>query len=816
MSLVSPYNKFFTEYELLWEPAIRTANRGRASGGMLCGIKKHCLKVKIKFEQINTCNIIRAELSEGPIFLMPVYLNYNKWDSDFVKFKNTIGMCEKNVSIIGDLNVQIGEEQSLSEEILNLNGGLRKHRTSDDNRVNTKGRRLLEFVKDMGAVILNGRMEGDYTGKYTFIGAMGSSVNDLAIINGDLAMYVKELKVHDSIFSDHMPLELVLEDRGDDREQSVNLLPKLRWDPTKVDTYKKQINQKMREIESRQENVNITAERIADIIKEVGKTKNREIHPNFKQKWFTHKCYKARSKSFAWLNIFRKTNSETAKNYYLSANRYFKDICKTERAAYYNAIGEKLRHIKDSKEWWNWAMELKNKTYSRRGAVDCKDLKNYFSSAFNVTNHNNLNNLLTRNLGNTVEELDAAISFEEVQTVLKDMKNNKAAGEDGIPVEFYKYAPPSLLNYLVKALNNILDANEVEDVFVKSVIFPIYKKGNVNDVTNYRPISFVNSICKIFSGVLNKRLVRWTEDYQVLNEFQAGFRQGYSTQDNIFNYVNAIKLKWKLGTKKIYSFFIDFKAAFDGINRSKLFHKLRIQGVSEKLCQAIEKLYRGTYSAVWDGEAISKWFSTTTGLKQGCILSPLLFALFINDLEEEIGGGINIDEVNIKLLAYADDIVFLSDEVPVLQNMIDNLGTYCKKWDLVINLTKSKIMIMKQTGGRRANHEKWTWMEEEIEIVKKYKYLGFLVTPSLNITVHLQDRIEASKTGLSTVWNTYLKKREVTLKDKLKLFNSISRSMTCYGAQVWGGDGVHCFRKVPEIFFEKNFALATNYSKLYY
>lgn len=172
------------------------------------------------------------------------------------------------------------------------------------------------------------------------------------------------------------------------------------------------------------------------------------------------------------------------------------------------------------------------------------------------------------------------------------------------------------------------------------------------------------------------------------------------------------------------------------------------------------------------------------GVKQGCILSPLLFALFINDIQNDLKGGIKISGEIFKLLAFADDIVFLAESKAELQAMIKVLENYCALWNLQVNLDKSKIMIFRN-GGKVGKNESFWFMKRKIEVVQSYKYLGVLLTSNLNLSKHFERQI--AEAGLKINWsNRILYDNNVPLRSKFHLFNAIVRSSLCYGAQVWG------------------------------
>lgn len=143
------------------------------------------------------------------------------------------------------------------------------------------------------------------------------------------------------------------------------------------------------------------------------------------------------------------------------------------------------------------------------------------------------------------DDLDKDITIEEVKTILANVKLNKAPGEDRISYEFFINAPNIFLEELTKTYNHILSSGEIDESFVKTVIFPIFKKGNPSLPSNYRGISFMNSIAKIMMGIINTRITDWIEKHKLMNEYQAGFRKKYSTMDNIFSLASIVNLKFQ-------------------------------------------------------------------------------------------------------------------------------------------------------------------------------------------------------------------------------------------------------------------------------
>jgi len=219
-----------------------------------------------------------------------------------------------------------------------------------------------------------------------------------------------------------------------------------------------------------------------------------------------------------------------------------------------------------------------------------------------------------------------------------------------------------------------------------------------------------------------------------LKENQAGFRKGYSTVDNIFTLTSIVHLHFSQN-KKVYVYFVDFKGAFDSFPRDCMFYKLRCSGLSSHIVDVLRLIYGKTTNQVWFGNTLSTMFETIQGVRQGCVLSPILFALYLNDLEEILPGGIFLGQTNVKVLLYADDLVLLSDTPDGLQEMIDALFAYCLRWGLTVNMDKSKTLVFRKTARIPANLV-WHFGNEQIQNVNQYKYLGVVLNYNLSFARH--------------------------------------------------------------------------------
>ena len=242
-------------------------------------------------------------------------------------------------------------------------------------------------------------------------------------------------------------------------------------------------------------------------------------------------------------------------------------------------------------------------------------------------------------------------------------------------------------------------------------------------IDNFRGITLLNIVCKIFTNILQSRLQCWAAAEDILIECQFGFRTGRSTTDAIF-VVNALIEKYKHKKKPLYCAFVDFKKAFDSVDHTILCKKLAKLGVSSKIIQMMANMYTKARAQVKTPEGPTDTFQCNIVVRQGCPLSPLLFNLFVNDLPDAIANeveGVTLNSLKVTCLMFADDLVLLADRPEGLQNSIDILGMYCRTQKLTVNVKKTKVLVF----GRKANHHAriWKYQEHTIETVHQYKYL---------------------------------------------------------------------------------------------
>ena len=247
--------------------------------------------------------------------------------------------------------------------------------------------------------------------------------------------------------------------------------------------------------------------------------------------------------------------------------------------------------------------------------------------------------------------LDEIPNMDEMARAIAGLKDGKAPGGDGIPAEVWKHGGENLSNRLHQLITKAWEEGSVPQAWKDASIVTIYKKGDRTDCGNYRGISLLSIAGKIFARILLNRLsIHITPE--VVPETQCGFRSNRSTVDMIFC-LRQLQEKCIEQDRPLYMVFVDFTKAFDTVRRTGLWQLLRKYGCPEKFTTMIEALHTGMMANVSVGGEVSETFGVTNGVKQGCVLAPTLFSIFLSAMLVEAFRGMG-DGVYIQSRQSAD------------------------------------------------------------------------------------------------------------------------------------------------------------------
>ena len=357
--------------------------------------------------------------------------------------------------------------------------------------------------------------------------------------------------------------------------------------------------------------------------------------------------------------------------------------------------------------------------------------------------------------GEEEEEREEEINRGEIREAIKKLKEGKASGIDEIPNEIWKYGGEEIEEWTWNFCNRIWKGEGWPEKWKEGIVVPILKKGEGKEVGDYRGVTLMPSLYKIYAMVLAERIRREVEEKGMIPRNQTGFRKGMGTVDNIYvlNYMVNRQIEKKKG--KMVAMFVDLKAAFDSVDRGKLIEAMRERGIRKGLVSRVERILKETRSRVKVGGEVGESFWTARGVRQGCPLSPLLFNILIADIEEEMGkvkwGGIKIGGKKIYTLAYADDMVLMAEKEEEMKSMIERLEKYLEEKKLELNVGKTKILRFRRGGGRMRRWE-WRWKGKEMEEVKEFTYLGYKMQRNGGQEGHIKERIKKAAAVMGQVW----------------------------------------------------------------
>ena len=377
------------------------------------------------------------------------------------------------------------------------------------------------------------------------------------------------------------------------------------------------------------------------------------------------------------------------------------------------------------------------------------------------------------------------INETAIDTAIKKLKVGKACGDDQIPAEFIKYGGPCMRTTLLKIFKLCYDKESYPSQWLKGIIKPIHKSGSKYNLDNYRGITLTSIVYKLYASILEGDLMAHLEDKNVIGDLQGAFRKNRRVEDHIFTLKNICNIR-KTKKEKTHLAFIDVSKAFDTVDRNQLFIELWDKGIRSKSWRTMFNLYKNVSAKVLLSQVESDWFYVSSGVKQGCILSPTLFNLVmrnLQDLLEKAKCGILFKEMLIPALLFADDIVLMAnsdDELQKMLNIVDNFG---KRWSLSFSEKKSKVMIT----GQRINKTKiWKLGHLNLSEVYEYKYLGVYFSRSLKDNRHISN-LKTKFTKLNGYIASILSKHMDINRMEFgsSLWHNVVMPSLTYGCGVW-------------------------------
>jgi hypothetical protein len=401
--------------------------------------------------------------------------------------------------------------------------------------------------------------------------------------------------------------------------------------------------------------------------------------------------------------------------------------------------------------------------------------------------------------------LDQPISDLEVFSALRALKPGTAPGRDGMPVDMLRSAADAINNNELRGDNTVVSAISLMFNFIlerecwptrwaDGDVVPLYKGKGSNrlDPGNYRPITLLSVVGKLFGLIINKRLVTFAEATDLTADEQGGFRAFRGTPDQVLILREIVAARSELGFQTL-AMFIDVRKAYDTVWRERAYVDLHQAGINGKLWRQLQAMHSNMTRRVRTPNGVTPPFEVERGAAQGAIESPWFYSAFVNPLVDELhrrGLGVMIGDRRVPLLMYADDIVLLASGPTELKVMCEVCTEFARQRRFQVNGPKCGIVHFGASKMQRelVVNTSWEVFGEQVEVMNSYEYLGSVTSIRIaDWSPHVHTILAKAKTRAADLLWMCRAGNGMRSRTSVVLFNALVRPILEYCAVLWEG-----------------------------
>ena len=350
---------------------------------------------------------------------------------------------------------------------------------------------------------------------------------------------------------------------------------------------------------------------------------------------------------------------------------------------------------------------------------------------------------------NRLSHLD--FNIDSILKIIRKLNPEKAHGHDGISIRMILLSSESIAKPLYMLFKNSFETSTFPVEWKKGNIIPIFKKGDKQAVSNYRPISLLPIVSKIFERIIFDTIFNYIDQNSFFNPNQSGFRPGDSCIHQLISITHDIHKSFDVNpSQEVRGLFLDISKAFDRVWHEGLLYKVKNFGIEGKLFELIESFLSNRSQRVTINGQSSNWLPIKAGVPQGSILGPLLFLCFINDLPE----GLNS---NVKLFA-DDTAIFSTANTPIeianeLTHDLEKIKDWAIQWRMIFNPDQTKPIkeIVFSRKNSIVNHPDLFFNDIKIDRCSNEKHLGLILDEKLNFKKHVDEKIKKAMKIIGTI-----------------------------------------------------------------
>jgi Reverse transcriptase (RNA-dependent DNA polymerase) len=751
--------------------------------GRLC-----VLRIKGKFFNYSIINVY-APHNELP--------NEEK-DSFYALLEKTYCDCPRSdvKIVIGDLNAQVGREGVFKSII----GSHSLHKESNDN-----GIRLINFAAMMNMVVSSTRFQRKNIHKHTFAPVRGGKKTqiDHILIDGRHATDVLNVRTYKCTHldfehhdSDHYLLGAKIRARISNIGRS-RATKCQRFDVAKLSSgeVKKSFNEKLEEELTSWDLDQLSWQQCREIISNTAEECLGRVAPT-KNPWFDDECQAAVQRVIdARKKVVTRSNTLEVKR----LQREKKKLLRQKKREYDHKIIadiEEMQSANESRKFFVAVKKARKSFYPRVAICRAKEgemicsrdgvldrWKQYFDELLNADFDGSL--YASARLYNKDDRKEVPPpTIDEVELAISRLKNNKSPGADELPAELFKSGNKALSTTLHAIISRIWECESLPDDWRLGVICPLHKKGCIMECGNYRGITLLQTAYKILAKLLSWRLDPFYDNF--LHDFQSGFRKQKSTIDQIHNVRQIIQKSYGKNVETFH-LFVDFRAAYDSVDREGLWMIMSEGGFPNKLIRLLKATLTDVRCCVKVQGSLSAEFEAKTGLRQGDELSTKLFNIALEGIcrraKVEMQG--TIFKKSSQLLGFADDIDIVGRNLRSVTDAYSRLEKEANKMGLQVNEDKTKFLMVAASERTKAivgSH--LVINDKRFEVVNEFVYLGSLVNSDFSTTDEVRRRILA---GLRAYFSLkhLLASKKLTRTTKISIYKALIRPVVLYSSETW-------------------------------
>jgi len=507
------------------------------------------------------------------------------------------------------------------------------------------------------------------------------------------------------------------------------------------------------------------------------------LRRNFKKDkplWYNRKVQEAtKTKRNKWIT-YRKTARPEDYSKYKIALRISNATIKTEKRKLEEKISSNIKL--DPKAFFKYAKQkMKSKediititnssgmTIKKETEI-AKEFNDFFVSTFTTEQ---LTTIPSPSPTNETQNREVFISEQQVEKMLSTLEPEKSQGPDNMHPRILKALSRHVAKPLAHIFEKSLQTGEVPSDWKLANVTPIHKKGTKTQVTNYRPISLTSQVCRVLEGIIKQEILEDILSHNSLYQTQHGFLPKKSCVTNLLSFLEDVTKNVDGGTP-IDTIYLDFTKAFDTVPHKRLLIKMADMNINHTVIKWVQNWLTNRAQRVTIRGAPSEWLPVTSGVPQGSVLGPILFLIYINDIDKGLTS---------KLLKFADDTKIFraikkESDCVELQRDINNIMEWSNKWQMKFNTTKCKVVHI---GTKNPNHQ-YTMDENPLQSSQGEKDLGVTINQDLSFDTHIANAVKKANQILGMIWRTYDDK---SMKNILQLYKSLVRPHLEYATQVW-------------------------------